>query len=179
MAESATLARPYANAVFELAKQENQLDPWSRNLALLAVTAADASVRMLLESPSATDAQKADALAEICGDELSGAGSALVGVLARNRRLPLLGEISAQFETLRAEEERTLDVEVVAAYEMSVEQRAQLIDALQTRFEREIQLTSRVDNDLLGGAIVRAGDTVIDGSVRGKLDKLSETLQRV
>ena len=91
----------------------------------------------------------------------------------------MLGEISAQFETLRAEEERTLDVEVVAAYEMSAEQRAQLIDALQSRFEREIQLTSRVDNDLLGGAIVRAGDTVIDGSVRGKLDKLSETLQRV
>ena len=103
----------------------------------------------------------------------------MISVLARNDRLGLFTEINAQFESLRADEERTLEVEVVAAYELTPAERQQLIDVLGRRFEREIQLSSRVDTSLLGGAIIRAGDTVIDGSIRGKLDKLSETLQRV
>lgn len=179
MAELATLARPYAHAIFDIAKQDRLLDRWSRTLAFLAVVSADESVRSVLESPSATDEQKAHLLAQLCGDELGDKGRALISVLARNDRLAMFAEINAQFEALRAEEERILEVEVVAAYELSSDQRQQLLDALGRRFEREIQLSSRVDTSLLGGAIIRAGDTVIDGSVRGKLDKLSETLRRV
>ena len=179
MAEFATLARPYAHAIFDIAKQDRLLDRWSRTLAFLAAASADESVRRLLESPSATDEQKVHGLAQLCGDDLGDKGRGLISLLARNSRLGLFAEIGAQFEALRAEEERTLEVEVVAAYELSQDQRQQLLDALRRRFEREIQLSSRVDTSLLGGAIIRAGDTVIDGSVRGKLDKLSETLQRV
>ena len=179
MAEFATLARPYAHAAFDIAKQDRLLDRWSMSLAFLASALADEQVRALIESPSATDEQKAHTLARLCGDDLGDKERALIAVLARNNRLGLFAEISAQFEALRADEERILSVEVVAAYELAADQREQLIDALGRRFEREIQLTSRVDTSLLGGAIIRAGDTVIDGSVRGKLDKLSETLQRV
>ncbi len=99
-------------------------------------------------------------------------------MLARNKRLHLLAEISAQFEALRAQEEASLDVEVVSAYSLDDAEQQRLDESLARRFEREIQLTSRVEETLLGGAIIRAGDTVIDGSVRGKLKKLSETLQR-
>jgi F-type H+-transporting ATPase subunit delta len=179
MAEEATLARPYANAVFGVAKQDRLLDQWSRSLAYLAAAAAEEGVRQIIESPSNTDEQKAHALAEICGEELGDKGRALVGVLARNRRLALLDEIQKQYEALRAEEERTLEVEVVTAFDLSDAQRSQLVDGLKRRFERDIELSSRVDKGLVGGAIIRAGDTVIDGSVRGKLDKLAETLQRI
>ena len=179
MAELATLARPYANAIFDIAKQDRLLDRWSRTLAFLTSASADENVRRLLESPSASDEQKVHTLAQLCGDDLGDKGRALISVLARNDRLGLFAEIGEQFEALRADEERTLEVEVVAAYELTPDQRQQLIDALGRRFEREIQLSSRVDTSLLGGAIIRAGDTVIDGSIRGKLDKLSETLQRV
>ena len=179
MAELATLARPYAHAIFDIAKQDRLLDRWLRTLAFLTSVSADENVRRLLESPSATDEQKTHTLAQLCGDDLGDKGRALISVLAQNGRLGLFAEISAQFESLRAEEERILDVEVVAAYELKPDERQRLIDALGRRFEREIQLSSRVDRGLVGGAIIRAGDTVIDGSIRGKLDKLSETLQRV
>ena len=179
MAELATLARPYAHAIFDTAKQDRLLDRWSRTLALLAAASTDNSVRQLLDSPATTEVQKAHALAQVCGDELGDKERALLSVLAANGRLTLLGEINAQFEALCAEEERTLEVEVIAAYELSPDQHQTLLEALGRRFECEIQLSSRVDAGLLGGAIIRAGDTVIDGSVKGKLDKLSETLQRV
>ncbi len=179
MAELATLARPYANAIFEVAKQDRLLDQWSRSLAFLAAAASEESVAAVLESPAVTDEQKAHTLAEVCGAEVSDKGRALVAVLARNNRLPLIEEIREQFDSLRAEEERTLDVEVVTAFELTETERQQLTESLKRRFDRDIQLTSTLDSSLVGGAIIRAGDTVIDGSVRGKLDKLAETLQRV
>jgi len=99
-------------------------------------------------------------------------------VLARNKRLHLLPEISAQYEMLRAQAESSLDVEVVSAYPLDDAERSRMVEVLKRRFERDIQLTSRVDANLMGGVVIRAGDTVIDGSVRGKLEKLAETLQR-
>ena len=105
-------------------------------------------------------------------------GKQLLHVLAGNKRLHLLAEISAQYEELRAQEQASLEVEVVSAFALDDVEQKRITEALARRFEREIVLTSRVDESLLGGAIIRAGDTVIDGSVRGKLEKLSEMLQR-
>ena len=99
-------------------------------------------------------------------------------MLATNRRLPLLGEIARQFDILRALEEQNLDVEVVSAYPLTEAESEHLASVLRNKYEKEVTLTSRVDPNLLGGAIIRAGDTVIDGSVRGKLEKLGESLQR-
>ncbi len=178
MAELATIARPYANAVFELAKRSRTLDRWSDQLGLAALVCADASVNEIIESPAATSLEKADTLARVCGDELSEEGRQLLRVLAHNDRLDALGEISAQYEALRAQEEASLDVEVVSAYPLDDAEQKRLVEALTRRFKKDIQVTSRVEESLLGGAIIRAGDTVIDGSVRGKLNKLSESIQR-
>jgi F-type H+-transporting ATPase subunit delta len=178
MAEIATIARPYANAVFELAKRKRALDGWSRELTVLAAVAAEPSIKEVIDSPAATSVQKANSIAGVCGDALSREGKQLLQVLAGNRRLHLLAEIGTQYEELRAQEQATLEVEVVSAYALDDAEQTRIIEALTRRFEREIVLTSRVDESLLGGAIIRAGDTVIDGSVRGKLEKLSETLQR-
>ena len=102
----------------------------------------------------------------------------MLEVLAHNKRLQLLPEISKQYEMLRAQAEKSLEVEVISAFALGDSERERLVETLKRRFEREIQLTSRVDEQLMGGMVIRAGDTVIDGSVRGKLGKLAETLQR-
>jgi F-type H+-transporting ATPase subunit delta len=179
MAEQATLARPYANAVFGIAKREKRLDAWSRSLAMLSAAVSAPKIREVLAAPATTAEEKAHRLTELLRDELDQRGRRFVGVLARNKRLELLPEIATQYEALRAEQEKTLEVEVISALTLTEEDQQRLTDALAKRYEREVQLTARVDENLIGGAIVRAGDTVIDGSVRGKLEKLSETLLRV
>ena len=128
MAELATLARPYANAVFELAKREQTLDTWSRMLSFLAAAAAEPKVRQLLDSPELADEVKARQLIDLCDDELNDRGRNLVHVLAGNKRLGVLGDVQEQFEVRKAEEERVLDVEVVTAYELSAEQSERPID---------------------------------------------------
>lgn len=179
MAELATIARPYANAVFELAKQDNSLDQWSSMLAVLDATTRHATVALLLDSPDLASAAKAFRLAEICGDELDDRGKKFLQSLADHDRLALLPEVREQFEALRAEELKNLEVEVISAYELTGAQSDALKQALQRKFDKEISIESRVDKHLIGGAVIRAGDMVIDGSVRGKLKKLAETLEQL
>jgi F-type H+-transporting ATPase subunit delta len=178
MAEIATLARPYANAIFDIAKADGQFDVWSRQLAFAAAAVAAPVLKAFVDAPAATSDEKARRIASVCGDDLSQKGRRLLEVLAHNKRLHLLPEISAQYEVLRAQAEKSLDVEVVSAHALGDEERNRLLGVLKRRFDRDIQLTSRVDANLMGGVVIRAGDTVIDGSVRGKLEKLAETLQR-
>jgi len=178
MAELATLARPYANAAFDVAKSDGELDRWSRMLALLAAAAANESVQILLSAPDVEEVQKAYRLTEICGPELNDRAKRFIQVLAGNKRLTLLPEIQEQFEALRAEEQATLDVTVQSAYPLSEAEQEKLKSALTRRFEREVSMVSEVDASLIGGAVIRAGDTVIDGSLRGRLAKLAETIQR-
>jgi F-type H+-transporting ATPase subunit delta len=178
MAELATLARPYANAAFDVAKSDGELDRWSRMLALLGAAAEEKTVQVLLATPDIEEAQKAYRLSEICGPELNDRGRRFVQVLAGNKRLTLLPEIHSQFEALRAEEQSTLDVSVTSAYPLSEQELDRLKSALSSRFDRDVSMVSDVDASLIGGAIIRAGDTVIDGSLRGRLNKLAETIQR-
>ncbi|HEY5645804.1 MAG TPA: F0F1 ATP synthase subunit delta [Pseudomonadales bacterium] len=178
MAELATLARPYANAVFEVAKKGGELGSWSRMLALLAAAVNNDTVQVLLADPETEEEQKAYRLSAICGDELNDRGRRFVQVLAANKRLALLPEVFELFEALRAEEQSTLDVKVTSAYALSDGEAEKLKAALTRRFQREVNLSSEVDASLIGGAVIRAGDTIIDGSVRGKLSKLAESIQR-
>lgn len=178
MAELATLARPYANAAFDIAKGDGALNEWSRMLALLGSAAQTSAVQRLLESPDLEDSAKALRLGDLFRTELNDRSKRFLSVLAENKRLSLLPEIAAQFEERRAEEEQVLDVEVVAAYPLTPEQERKLADALGRKYGREINMSSRVDESLIGGAVIRAGDTVIDGSIQGKLEKLKETLGR-
>ena len=176
MAETITLARPYAKAAFEVALAEKELGAWSEALKLLASVSANELVRKHLLSPSLTAAQQADTLIQLCGTELLPKAQNLVRLLAENKRLPLLPEISELFDALKANQEMTVDVELSTAFELNKDVVKKITQALQSRLNREIKLQTRVDRHLIGGAVIRAGDTVIDNSVRGKLTKLAEAM---
>lgn len=178
MAEIATLARPYANAAFDLAKTGDRLSRWSRTLAVLAAAVETREVRALIGTPALGSEVKAHRLIDLMDSELDARERRFVHVLAANKRLELLPEIATQFEARKAEAERVLDVEIVAAVELADEQRNAYTQALRKRFQQEVQVTVQVDPNLVGGAVVRAGDTVIDGSVRGRLSRLVDALQR-
>jgi F-type H+-transporting ATPase subunit delta len=176
MAELSTLARPYAKAAFGYAQQASNLGGWSEALITAASVSQSEKVRELLGNPQLTSEARAEKFLSICGDDLSESSRNFVRLLAENHRLALLPEISALFEELRAQAEATLDVEVISAQPLSDEQVQRLTQALGKKFEREVHLHSSVDESLLGGALVRAGDTVIDGTVRGRLAKLAEAM---
>ena len=176
MAELATLSRPYANAVFDLAKSSGSLESWSKTLNTLVTTSGDSTVQTMLNSPDMAAAEKAAKLAELCADEINDDAGYFLNALAEHDRLPLLNEVQSQFEALRAEQERTLDVEVVSAFDLTQIQSDALKAELQKKYEKDVALTSRTDASLIGGAVIRAGDMVVDGSVRGRLTKLVETL---
>ena len=176
MAELATLARPYANAVFSVAKNSGELDRWSRTLAFLAAATADEQMTILLEAPDVAEQQKAFRLIDVCGDELSEPAKKFVHVLAGNKRLPLIEPIREQFEELRALEQQSLDVQVISAYPLSDSEGQRLAAALATRFEKEVHLTSEVDQSLIGGAVIRAGDMVIDGSLSSRIERLANVV---
>jgi F-type H+-transporting ATPase subunit delta len=176
MAELSTLARPYAKAAFEFADSAGDLASWSQSLALAAAVAQQPNVVQLLSSPSVTADQQVTALIGICGDVLSAQGKNFLTVLSENRRLQLLPEISQQFDILKANREKAVDVEVTAALELDADQQQTLSDALSAKLQRKVNMQVRLDKSLLGGAVIRAGDTVIDGSIRGRLAKLAESL---
>jgi F-type H+-transporting ATPase subunit delta len=176
MAESITLARPYANAAFEVAVAGNALAKWSDMLKTLASVASNDKVSQLLKNPALTAEQQSDALLSICGDEISDKGQNLIRLLAENRRLALLPQIAEIFEVLKAAKEKSVDVELSTAYALSDDLVQNLIKALEKRLDRKVKLHTIVDKRLIGGAVIRAGDTVIDNSVRGKLNKLAESL---
>ena len=176
MAELSTLARPYARAAFEYAAQAGELQSWSDSLSTAGAVAQQSNVVDLLSSPSVTAQQQATALIEICGDALDEKGQNFLTVLSENHRLQLLPEISLQFDILKANREKAVDVELVAAHELDAEQQQKLSDALSAKLERKVNMQVSLDKNLLGGAVIRAGDLVIDGSIRGRLAKLAESL---
>lgn len=176
MAELSTLARPYARAAFEYANGENAADAWLAELQLVAAVVADASVKSLLSDPSMTTGEQADRFIEICGDELGESRQRFIRVLADNRRLGLAPQIAEQFATLKALREQSVDVEMISAFEVPDAVRERVAEALSKRLERHVRVTTETDRDLLGGVLIRAGDLVIDGSVRGRLNKLAEAL---
>ena len=176
MIEPTTLARPYARAAFEHARAADQLAAWQSALSQLATITADAKVSAMLRDPNQTAAQRAAALVALAGDGLPEAVGNLLGIMADNGRLALLPEVAALFEQLKQAVESTVAVHVSTAYPLSDAETQQLADTMQVRLERSITLTSETDPSLLGGALIRADDLVIDGSVRGRLNKLAGTL---
>jgi F-type H+-transporting ATPase subunit delta len=175
MAEVNTVARPYTKAAFEFAMDKGNLDQWSALLSLSAAAVEDEKVASVLNNPALTDSQKADLMVSICEDA-DEAGKNFLKLLAENKRLALLPEISAQFAKLKAEQEMSLDIEVTTAFELQDEQQEKLAQALKTKLGRDVALTSQVDKTILGGVVVRTDDLVIDGSVRARLAKLAEAM---
>ena len=176
MAELSTLARPYAKAAFEYARDNGALGQWADQLATVAAVAAHDHMAAALDDPSLTDEQQATKLIEVCGDSLGEPQKNFLRVLSDNDRLGLLPEIDRQFELYKANQEKSVDVEVVSAFELPQEMTDRLADVLGRKLEREVRMSTSTDSDLIGGVLIRAGDTVIDGSVRGRLNKLAEAM---
>jgi F-type H+-transporting ATPase subunit delta len=178
MSEFTTLARPYARAAFELAREKGRFDEWSDQLGLLARVVQDPSVGVLLESPRLTDEQRADLLLHIGKDRIDQETANLVRLLAENDRLNALPEIAAMYEQQRAASEGCVEAEVISAFALDQQEERELAEALKRRFGSDVRLECKTDDSLLGGVLVRVGDTVIDGSIRGRLQRMAATLSR-
>ena len=176
MAELSTLARPYAKAAFAYAREHGALPQWSEQLFTAAAVTADVAMAAVLTNPSLTNEQRAQTLVDVCGDVLGVEVKNFISILAANKRLALLPEISSQFELFKANQEKSVEVEVVSAFDLRDAMTTKLAEALGKKLEREVKVSTSTDENLLGGVLIRAGDLVIDGSVRGRLNKLAEAL---
>ena len=177
MSELSTLARPYAEAVFRMAKGENDLTGWSARVQSLALIVSDAQVAALIADPAVSSDRVASLIIEVAGADLGERGSNFVKVLAENGRLTVLPEIAAQFETLKANAEGTLEATITSAQELTQAQIDDLVAGLKAKFNRAVTVQVAVDPELIGGAVVAIGDQVIDGSVKGRLQRMAFALQ--
>jgi F-type H+-transporting ATPase subunit delta len=176
MAEKATIARPYAKAAFEFAQEHKSFDLWSTLLATGSAVVSDPRVAKLLTNPRVKPEDLVELIAEAAAGSLDEHGRNFLLTLAQNRRLGLLPQIAEQFEALRAEIENVADVRIISAVPLNEEQQRRFASALKTRLKRDVRLHCEVDPSLVGGAIVRAGDFVIDGSLRARLERLASAM---
>jgi F-type H+-transporting ATPase subunit delta len=176
MAERATIARPYAKAAFEYARDANAFAEWSEGLALAAQIVADPRVAALTKSPQWSMADLVRLITDVAGPKLNDGMQNFVRVLAENHRLLLLPEIVTHYEEFRSAVENTVDVEVISAVKLDAAQTEKLCAALSSRLKRKVRMRTTVDSSLLGGAVLRAGDLVIDGSLKGRLQRLATEL---
>lgn len=182
MADTSTIARPYAKALFDLASSERKLTAWSDALAAAAAVVADAGAKRALANPAFDDAARATLVGSIAsaikGGELltTPTGKNLLQLLAENGRLTALPEIAAQFDALKAEAENKVNVTVTSATPVDDKLAEQIKKALEKKLGRAVELTLTVDAALIGGAVIQADDMVIDGSVRTRLQRLAEAI---
>ncbi len=174
--EISSIARPYAEAVFAHASENNKLDLWSEMLAFLSQVVSDENLNKLIANPLIDSGKLADLLLDIGGGRLSDEGQNLVKLLARNKRVVVLPEIAEQFEALKNQSEGAIDVKIISAFEMKPAQEQLIANALKTKLGREINISNQTDENLIGGIRIKAGDMVIDGSIKGQLQKLANEL---
>ena len=177
MSELSTLARPYADAVFRMAQGENDLAGWSSRVATLAMIVSDAQVARLIADPAVSSDRVAGLVIDVAGASLGERGANFVKVLAENGRLTVLPEISVQFESLKANAESTVEATITSAQELTQAQIDELVTGLKARFNRAVTVQVAVDAELIGGAVIAIGDQVIDGSVKGRLQRMTFALQ--
>ncbi|MBA1280481.1 MULTISPECIES: F0F1 ATP synthase subunit delta [Pseudomonadaceae] len=177
MINTQTLARPYAKAAFEFASAAGRIEAWSGMLSLAAVAVEVPDVAELLKNPRLTSENKVKTLVQLLGSDVDEAFRNFVSTLGDNDRLDVLPTIRELFEELKAEAEKTLDVEVQTAFELTPAQLQTLAAALSKRLDRTVNPQQVVNPALIGGVVIRAGDVVVDGSVRGKLSQLAESLK--
>ena len=176
MLETSTIARPYATAVFELAQETGQVEEWSAMLGLLGVLTSDKDMRQLITNPRVSRQQLRDLVFDVCGAGLSDLGRNLVKLLVGAGRLQYTANIKDQYEQMRAVAEGKVDVEVVTAYTLDEQQQGSIAEIMAGRLSKQVNIVTSVDESLIGGAIIRAGDSVIDASLRGRLTELRNEL---
>ena len=178
MAELATIARPYAEALFRLAKEGNALTAWAEKLAFIAAVYQDPQMQAAIGNPKVTANDVERLMLAICGERIDDTARNMIQLLVRNRRLAVLAQIREQFEKLKLEDEGKLDAKISSAFPLDDAQCNQVVNLLSSRFKRKINATVTVDPELIGGIKVEVGDKVWDASVRGRLQTMAVALTK-
>lgn len=176
MAELSTIARPYAVAAYKLGREQKTLGKWSEMLSFAAAVANDVQIKAYIQDPKVVSSNLQATFLKACGDNLNENGQNLVKVLVEYGRLSILPEIYSAFEALKAQDEGTLDAEIIAAAKISAADTKDLVKRLEAKFGKKIEASVSVDPEIIGGIKIIVGDTVIDASVKGQLQNLAYTL---
>ncbi|MGB7815036.1 MAG: F0F1 ATP synthase subunit delta [Methylotenera sp.] len=176
MAEISTIARPYAVAAYKLGREQKALGKWSEMLGFAAAVANDAQIKAYIQDPKVVSDDLQTTFLKACGDQLNENGQNLVKVLVEYGRLSILPEISSAFEALKAQDEGTLDAQIIAAVKPSAAEVKDLVKRLEVKFGKKIEASVSVDPEIIGGIKIIVGDTVIDASVKGQLQNLAYAL---
>ncbi|MGF1687527.1 F0F1 ATP synthase subunit delta [Photobacterium japonica] len=176
MSDMTTIARPYAKAAFDFAVEKGELAQWAEMLTFAAEVAKNETIKDILDSGYAAD-KLTEIFVSVCGEQLNEFGQNLLKVMAENGRLKALPAVCDEFLLLKSEQEKTIDADVISAITLDDSQLEAISKKLEQRLERKVKLNCSVDETLIAGVVIRAGDLVIDNSVRGKLDRLSDALQ--
>lgn len=174
--ETSSIARPYAEAAFAHASEKGNLDLWSEMLGFMAQVINNDEISVIIGNPAIDQAKLLELLLDIGGGRLNDEGQNLVRLLVANKRVSVIPAIAAQFEALKNQSEGAIDVVIASAFEMKPAQEKIIRDALKKKFSREINITNEIDETLIGGIRIKAGDMVIDGSIKGQLQKLANEL---
>lgn len=176
MAEPLTVARPYAEAVFKLAREKGDLPAWSNTLAILEAVVSTPQIAARVGDPNISAQQLETLILAVAGEAVDGAGRNLIQVLIANDRLTLLPQIRSLYEELRRSQEGVLEAAIVSAFPMDEHQRAQLVSRLEAKHGQRISARLEVDPQLIGGVRIIIGDKVLDATVRGRLDAMAAAL---
>lgn len=176
MSELVTVARPYAKAAFDFAVEHQRVEQWQAMLSFSAEVSRNDQMAELLSGAVAPETLSETFIA-VCGDQLDQAGQNLIKVMAENGRLAVLPDVLEQFMEMRAAHESTVEVEVISVSQLKDEQLAKITAAMEQRLSRKVKLNCKIDKSVIAGVVIRAGDMVIDGSIRGRLDRLTDVLQ--
>lgn len=177
MADAYTIARPYAEAVFEQAQESGRVGEWEQELSLLAAIAADEAMEQLLDNPRVDEERKHSVFTGVAGDRLSDGGKRLLGLLFANQRVAYLPAILDLYQEMRRKAEGEIRAEVRSAFPLEENTESAIAQALEKKLGKRISVESRVDEQLMGGLVIQAGDLVIDGSVQGGLEQLRNRLK--
>lgn len=176
MSELATLARPYAEAVFKRAKEVGNSQEWSDTLAFLSVIMQDESLAAIVNNPRVGEDKLTQLLLDICQDQITGEANNFLKLLIENSRLILLPQIAVLFENYKAEDEGYVDVDVITAYALTKAEEQSFATSLKKKLNKQVNIHASVDKTLIGGFLVKAGDSVIDGSISGQLQQLAKRI---
>ena len=176
MAETVTIARPYAEAAFRLARERGDLDRWSQMLHLLDLVVQDEHIARGIGDPNFTNRQLEKLVLGVCGEQLDGAGRNFVQVLVDNDRLGVVPAIRVLFEDLKREQKGILEAQITSAFALDDEQQSRLVRRLEAKYQRKVSAQVSVDPQLIGGVKIVVGDKVLDATVRGKLDAMAVAL---
>ena len=177
MAEISTIARPYAVALFNLAKEEKTLSEWSNMLSLMSGIIENEDINSFINDSKVLDTDREKLILNICGDKINAPGQNLIKLLVEYKRLSILSKITLLFEELKAKDEGVIEAEIIMADQPDKKMVENLLKSLEKRFNKKIEGKVVIDKSIVGGTKIIVGDTVIDASVRGQLDNLAYTLK--